>query len=49
MPPLLVAAPAINDDACDYITVEELLQDMPNGADGGDDGQEATLREPEDV
>jgi hypothetical protein len=49
MPPSAAAAPAINDDARDYITVEELLQDMPNGADGGDDGQEATLREPKDV
>jgi hypothetical protein len=44
--------PAASDDdnnAGDYITVEELLKNMADGADGGDAGQEATLREPTDV
>jgi hypothetical protein len=44
------AAPAGTDNgARDYITVEDIIQDMADGADGGGDGQEATVKEPEDV
>jgi hypothetical protein len=39
VPPLAAAAPAKNDNSArDYITVEDILQDMPDGADGGGDG-----------
>jgi hypothetical protein len=38
-----------DNNAGAYITVEELLENMADGADGGDAGQEATLREPTDV
>jgi hypothetical protein len=29
--------------------VEDILQEMPDSADGGGDGQEFTMKEPEDV
>jgi hypothetical protein len=51
-PPSAAAVPAASDDdnnAGDYITVEELLENMVDGANGSDTGQEATLREPTDV
>jgi hypothetical protein len=44
MPPSVAAASAVDDDARDYIMVDELLQGMQDGADGSDDGQESTLR-----
>jgi hypothetical protein len=50
VPPSAAAAPAKNDNSAhDFITVEDILQDMPDGADGGGDGQEFTVKEPEDV
>jgi hypothetical protein len=45
----VAAASDDDNNVDDYITVEELLENMADGADGGDAGQEATLREPADV
>jgi hypothetical protein len=50
VPPSAAAAPTENDNSArDYITVEDILQEMPDSADGGGDGQEFTMKEPEDV
>ena len=47
--PLAVAAPADSDNSCrDYITVDDLMQDMGNEAGDGGDGQD-TVSQPEDV
>jgi hypothetical protein len=47
IPPSATAAPAENNNSArDYITVEDILQNMPNGGDGGGDGQEFIVKEP---
>jgi hypothetical protein len=51
-PPSAAAMPVTSNDdnnAGDYVTMEELLENIADGADGGDTGPEATLREPADV
>ena len=43
------AAPADSDNSCrDYITVDDLIQDMSDKAGDGGDGQD-TVSQPEDV
>jgi hypothetical protein len=44
-----VGASNNDDGARDYITIEDILQDMADNDDDGRDGQEATLMEPEDM